>query len=213
MPPAFALSQDQTLKFIRSNASVPATPLGTARPSTSELRHHSLEYLSQKPRSPQVPATLSHHHPAVSRSQVHQQALRLQTSPCSSARTPATHPSPQVHPADSLSAPQHPPWFKHAANVQLHAAPVSSRSPPIPPKSSSTIRQITQAKQPGYSTVKPLFICQGTVPETKIHLRVASFPGNFPSSEHPTCRQEPSASATPTQEHLAAGERAYTGTP
>ena len=197
MPPAFALSQDQTLKFIRSNASIPATPLRIARPSASELRHHSLQYLSQEPKSPPAPATLSHHHPAgpVPRSTSGSPAP---TSPCSSARTPATHPSPQG------SIPQQP--FGHHSipigsstqhNVQLHATPVSSRSPHVPPKSPSTIRQITQAKQPGQSTVKPLFGFQGAVPETKIHLRVASFPGNFPSSERPTHRQDPVASATP----------------
>ena len=115
MPPAFALSQDQTLKFIRSNASIPATPLRIARPSASELRHHSLQISLARNRSRLQPRYSLTSSPGRPRSQVHQQALRLQTSPCSSARTPATHPSPKVHPAATLRPPQHPHRFKHAA--------------------------------------------------------------------------------------------------
>ena len=149
MPPAFALSQDQTLKFIRSNASIPATPLRIARPSASELRHHSLQYLSQEPKSPPAPATLSHHHPAVSRSQVHQQALRLQTSP--QLRQNASHASfpPRLHPAATLRPPQHPHRFKHAAQrpTSRHASLLQITPPPHPSHPAQSARSPRQNSQ------------------------------------------------------------------
>ena len=131
MPPAFALSQDQTLKFIRSNASVPAVPLGTARPSTSELRHHSLQkHLSQRTEVAFSPPLLSH---IITRPcPVPRSTSRLSGSkPAhSSARTPATHPSPgapsRSSPPATTASPQVP-ATQH--NVQLHAAPVLPRSP------------------------------------------------------------------------------------
>ena len=200
MPPAFALSQDQTLKFIRSNASIPATPLRIARPSASELRHHSLQYLSQGTEvAPSSRYSLTSS-PGRAPFPGPPAGSPAPTSPCSSARTPATHPSPQVHPArQPLGPPQHTPWFKHAPDAQLHPTPVSSRSPHVPPRSPSTIRQITQAKQPGQSTVKPLFICQGAKPKPvgrTSALRKTPSPGaSLPVNIQPVGRK-PAAEAT-----------------
>ena len=148
MPPAFALSQDQTLKFIRSNTSSPALheepglPCQNSGNTRSSLAHENRTL-------PRPPLTLSHH-PDVALSPGPPAANPPQTNTPRSARTPATHPSPAPqHPGTTAQTP--PPQFKHAPAPSL-SRPASP--PPDQPRSHSshpaTSCQITQAKHPGF---------------------------------------------------------------
>ena len=164
MPPAFALSQDQTLKFIRSNASIPATPLRIARPSASELRHHSLQYLSpgtEVASSPRHSLTSSPGRVPFPGPPAGSPAPNQPTAP--PERQPRILP-PKVHPAAALRPPQHPHRFKHAAQ-----RPTSRRASLLQITPRPT--QVTQLNPPDHpgktarlSTVKPLFGFQGANP-------------------------------------------------
>ena len=170
MPPAFALSQDQTLKFIRSNASSTAPPRRSTAPSPSELRHHSLLLYSQvsdlfgPARSllstrPSVPSPGP---PAANHSRSIPTAHHTKRQP----RIPAPEHQPHDHP-----------WPLDRIPAQAARQLTPTHSPIAPPQISPSIPSPaqpcphkpchTRSNKPGLSPVKPLFICQGAPPQDK----------------------------------------------
>ena len=155
MPPAFALSQDQTLKFIRSNTSSPAPPRG-ARPSVPELRQHSLFFGTREPNPSSAPAhsLTSPRCRPVPRSTSSQPAAN-QHSPL---RQDASHAS-----LPSTSAPRHnspdasAPVQARTSSQPLKARQSTARSATVPLKSSSTLVPNHSSKTSRLPTVKPLF--------------------------------------------------------
>jgi hypothetical protein len=131
MPPAFALSQDQTLRFIHQPSINPA--------SSEPPRTHLSQ---QSPSHPSKPAKTSPHHPR------HQQLTTTST------RAPTAHPTPGQHHKPSRSSPTRP---QHQPSAQ-HTATTGQPKPPIRTakinKTSETDSSVKEQHQPSPSNLR-----------------------------------------------------------
>ena len=194
MPPAFALSQDQTLKFIRSNTSSPAIPLRTARPNTSELRHHSLKSTPQFSQGRPQPCRLLSLTPSPGQRPVPRSTSRLPgTQPAHRLRQNASHASfPQERHHKGPQPPQQQTPGSSTQPAPTYTTPVIHQITQSSTQVPSLVSQFNPSITHRSSTIKPLCNCQGAIPEhsrQNIHPSMPLSRG-IPSSEHPTCRQE-----------------------
>ena len=150
-------------------------------------------------------------------------------SPCPQVHQQPTHRKPTL-PAPPRRQPRIPPQHLSTQAQQprrlrpsssTHQLP-ASQGPPVHRQISHGPTQVVQHTrtkslkqniQASYSKT-PIHTFKEQFPHLRDRtstLRDTPSPGSIPSSEHPTCRQETRVRST--SQHLAAGERAYTGHP